>query len=50
MAQSFHKRTLELRVQFASDTVVVPKESAHFGFYAENSFGPAIPVKEVRKH
>ena len=37
-------------MQFTSDTVIVPKETAHFGFYAENSFGPSVPVKEVQGH
>ena len=35
-------------VMFANDTMVVPRESSHFGFYAEGQDQTVVPLQETR--
>eukprot|EP00271_Cylindrocystis_brebissonii_P007680 TRINITY_DN21280_c0_g1_i1.p1 TRINITY_DN21280_c0_g1~~TRINITY_DN21280_c0_g1_i1.p1 ORF type:complete len:333 (+),score=23.38 TRINITY_DN21280_c0_g1_i1:460-1458(+) len=35
-------------ILFLNDTVVVPKESAHFGYFAPNTFGPVVPFDQTQ--
>jgi palmitoyl-protein thioesterase len=34
-------------VEFLGDTVVIPRESEHFGFYAENDTSKILPLQET---